>query len=233
MYRTISRVFAIALLFLSWNTVFPLGNPFPSAGISSASSDQDVQLRELLEDLGTKNGITFTIEEALLKGGAMDRIRSFRHRLPPAGTDLKALLDDLSRSVPNFTWQNDPNNPKIIHIVDGHLLRRPGYALGRVIDDIDFSGTVIELVDAIASKSIPVSAGGPASTDDVASMDGVTRVQIKGKSLKVRDALSDFVPLEGRRGHILWFAITYVDGSDQTTYVRFQGAPPTTPAPKE
>ncbi len=67
MYRTISRVFAIALLFLSWNTVFPSGNPFPSAGISSASSDQDVQLRELLEDLGTKNGITFTIEEAFTR----------------------------------------------------------------------------------------------------------------------------------------------------------------------
>jgi hypothetical protein len=224
MYRTISRVFVVALLLLCWSTIFTPRNPGPSAGLSFVSSDQGVQLRELLEGLGTKNGIKFTIEEALLNDRVADRIRSFRLRTPPGGTDPKAVLDELSRSVPNFTWQSDPNNRKIIHIVDIHLLRRPGYALDLVIDDINFSGTVIDLVDAIASKGIPVSAGGPASTGDLASMDGVTKVQVKGKGLKVRDVLSDYIPVEGR-SPILWFAETSMDGPDPTTYVRFQGAP--------
>jgi hypothetical protein len=162
----------------------------------------------------------------------MDRIRSFRHRTLPDGTGLKAVLDDLSQSVPNFTWHNDPSNPKVIHIVDDHLLRRQGYALDRVIDEIDFSGTVLELVDAIAAKGIPVSATGPVGTDDLLSMDGVTRVQVKGKGLRVRDALSDFVPLDGR-GPILWTAETHVDGSDQTTYIRYRGAPPRNSTPKQ
>ena len=104
--------------------------------------------------------------------------------------------------------------------------------MDRVIDDIDFSGTVIELVDAIASKGILVSAGGPVGTDDLLSMDGVTRVQVKGKGLKVRDVLSDFVSLEGR-GPILWTAETHVDGSDQTSYIRFRGAPLRNPTPSK
>jgi hypothetical protein len=186
----------------------------------------------LLTNLGMKNSVTFTIEEALLKGGAMDHIRSFRHQNPPDGTGLKAVLDDLSQSVPNFTWHGDLTNPKVIHIVDDHLVRRQGYALDRLINDIDFSGTVLELVDAIAAKGIPVSATGPVGTDDLLSMDAVTRVKVKGKGLTVRDALSNFVPFDGR-GPILWTAETHVDGSDQTSYIRFRGAPPRKPTPKQ
>jgi len=215
----------------SWLAVLSVHSTLTrSTGPHPVSNEDQVQLRQLLADVGIKSGVTFTIEEAFLQGKAMDPIRSFRHRMPPEGTDLKVALDDLSRSVPNFTWQSDPNNPKIIHITDDRLLHRRGYALDRVIDDIDFSGTVIELVNAISSKGIAVSAGGPASTEDLITMDGVTRVQVKGKGLRVRDALSDFIPLEGR-GPILWFAVTDVDASNQTTYVRFQGVPPRKPAP--
>lgn len=230
MYRKLYKPFAIATLVFSWNLVFLSGKPGRTGALFSASGDDEVQVRQLLAEVGSKNGVTFTIEEALLKGGAMDHIRSSRHRTPPEGTGLKAVLDDLSQSVPNFTWYGDPNNPKIIHIVDDHLLRRQGYALDRVIDEIDFSGTVIELVDAIGSKGIPVSAGGPMGTDDLLSLDGVTRVQVKGKGLRVRDVLSDFVSLDGR-GPILWTAETHVDGLDQTSYIRFRGASLRKPTP--
>jgi hypothetical protein len=232
MYHKASKPFAIATLLLFCNVVFSSGKLGRTGASSSASSDDEVQVRQVLADVGAKNGVTFTIEEALLKGGAMDRIRSFRHRTLPDGTGLKAVLDDLSQSVPNFTWHNDTSNPKVIHIVDDHLLRRQGYPLDRVIDEIDFSGTVLELVDAIAAKEIPVSATGPVGTDDLLSMDGVTRIQVKGKGLRVRDALSDFVPLDGR-GPILWTAETHVDGSDQTTYIRYRGAPPRSSTPKQ
>lgn len=201
------------------------GTPTTSICPLASNDGDEVQVRKLLADVGTKNGVTFTIEEALLKGGASDRIRSFRHLTPPEGSSLKAVLDDLSQSVANLTWYVDSNNPKIIHVLDDRLLHHQGYALDRVLDDIDFSGTVIELIDRIASQGISVSSGGPASSDDLLSMDGVTKVQARGKGLRVRDVLSDFVPLEGR-GPILWFSVTHLDGGDQTTYVRFQGAPP-------
>jgi hypothetical protein len=220
---------AIATLFLSWNFVFLSGEHGQKG---TASDNDEVQVRQLLADAGTKNGVTFTIEEAVLEDRATGRIRGFRHRTPPNDMDLKDVLDDLSQSVPNFTWYGDHNNPKVIHIVDDHLLQRKGYALDRVINDIDFSGTVIELVDAIAAKGIPVSAGGAVGTEDLLSLDGLTRLQVKGKGLKVRDALSDFVPLDGR-GPILWTAETWVEGTNPTTHILYAGAPPQTPPPSK
>jgi hypothetical protein len=232
MYRILYKSSAMATLLLSWTLVFPFGEPSRAGSPLYVPDEEEVQIRQVLADVAAKNGVTFTIEEATLRGGAMDHLRSFRHRRPPEDRGIKAVLDDLSHSVPNFTWSSDSSNPKIIHITDDRLLRLQGYALDRVIDDIDFSGTVIGLVDAIASKGIPVSAVGPMGTDDLFSMDGVTRVQVKGKGLKVRDALSDFVPLEGR-GPILWTAETRVDGSDQTSYIRFRGAPSRKPTPSQ
>lgn len=227
-----SRPFVIGALLIWWAGGFVSGESTTRTGSMVTFDDEDVQVRQLLADVGTKNGVTFTIEEALVKGGPMDHLRSSRHRTPPEGMSVKAVLDDLSQSVPHFTWYTDPNNSKIIHIVDDHLLHRPGYALDRVIDDMDFSGTVMELVDAIAAKGIPMSSAGPASTEDLLLTDGITRAQVKGKSLRVRDALSDFVPLEGR-GPILWIAETRVDGSDQTSYVRFRGGPLGKQPPKQ
>lgn len=214
----------IVVVVMSSTLLLASGTSKPNICPFASTDNEELQVRQLLADAGAKNGVTFTIEEGLLKGGASDRIRSFRHHTLPEGTSLKAVLDDLSQSVPNFTWYTDPNNPKIIHIVDDHLLRRPGYALDRVINDIDLSGTVVELVDAIAAKGVPISAVGPMGSQDVMFTDFSTRVQVKGKGLKVRDALTDFVTLEGR-GPILWFSETHLDGPDQTTYVRFQGAP--------
>ena len=227
-----SGLFVIGAFFIWWAGGFVSGDSTTKMCLLVASDDEDVQVSQLLVDMGAKNSVTFTIEEALLKGGPMDHLRSSRHRTPPEGTTVKVVLDELSQSVPHFTWYTDPNNPKIIHILDDRLLHRQGYALDRVIDDIDFSGTVMELVDTIAAKGIPVSSAGPASTEDLLLTDGITRAQVKGKGLRVRDALSDFVPLEGR-GPILWIAETRVDGSDQTSYIRFRGGPLGKQPPKQ
>lgn len=231
MPRRLHRLLMIAVVPLLCSLLFPWSESGRMAATLAAQNNDEVQVRQLLADVGTKNGVTFTIEEALVKGGAMDRIRSFRHRPPPEGTSVKAALDELSQSVPNFAWYNDPNS-RIIHILDDRLLRRPGYALDQTIDDIDFSGTVAELVGQIASKGIPVSAGGPVATEDLMFIDFSTTVQVRAKGLKVRDGLSDFVSLAGR-GPILWNAETYIDGTDQTTYIRFRGGPARKPTPSQ
>jgi hypothetical protein len=101
-----------------------------------------------------------------------------------------------------------------------------------VIKELDFSGKVNRLVDAIAAKGIPVSSLGGADVVDAMVTDYKTEVQVKGTDLRVRDALTDFVPLEGR-GPILWVAETRLEGSDQTSYIRFRGAPPRKPTPSE
>jgi hypothetical protein len=228
MYKPI----VLSSLILLSNAILFSRNPRPTIVPIVASAGADVQVRELLADLGKKYDVTFTIEEAILKDHVMGRIRGSRQRSPDEDIDLKATLENLSQTVPSFTWQTDANNPKIIHIIDEHLLHRNGYALDRKIDGIDFTGTVGALVDAIAAKGIPVSSAGVFDSHELMFTDFNSSVEVKGKNLSVRDALSDFVPLGGR-GRILWFAETHVDGTDATTYVRFQGAPPKTPAPND
>jgi hypothetical protein len=228
MYRLI--VLSV-LIFLS-NAAFTSRNICRPTSSVYASTDGDVLLRDLLADLGKQYDVTFTLEEAVLEDRATGRIRGFRHRPLNEDADLKTALENLSRTVPNFTWQTDVNNPKIIHIIDDHLLHRNGYALDRKIDVIDFTGTVGGLVDTIAARGIPVSSVGAFDSQELMFTDFNSNVQVNGKNLTARDALSDFISLEGR-GRILWFAETHVEGSDPTTYVRFQGAPPKFPAPKK
>ena len=231
MHRKQYHLLVVATLFILFGLSLS-GFQFDQTDTELPAQSKGVQVRELLSEEGVKSGTTFTIEEAILKGGKLDRIRSFRRPTPPAGTHLTALLDDLSQSIPNFTWYADPNNPKIIHVVDSQLLHWKGYALDRNIDEIHFTGTVSGLVEAIAAKGVPVSAVGTFDTQALAFTDFASKVQVDGTNLKVRDALSDFIPLRGR-GPILWFAETHIDGSDTTSYIRFQGAPPRTRTPSQ
>lgn len=224
MYREASKFFAIGTVYLLLGAIFLYGKPNPASDHFVQSADDAVSLQDLLTDLGVKNGVTFTVEEAVLKDGLMGTMRNSAHRRIPEGSALNAALDELSQSVAHFTWHADASNPKIIHIIDEHLLRRRGYALDMVIGELDFAGTVNRLVDAIAAKGVPVSSLGGADVGDAMVTDYKTIVQVKGKGLTVREALTDFVPLDGR-GPILWLAQTRIEGPDQTTYVRFRGAP--------
>jgi len=200
-------------------------------GAASSTRDHDITLIEVLVDLGTRSGVTFTIEEAVAKDGVMDHLRHFKNGTLSKGSELKPALDFLVQTVPNFSYRSDPHNPKIIHIIDDRLIRRPGYALDQVVDNLEFSGRVGELVDAIARKGVPISSMGPFDASELMFTDFRSTLQLKGTGLVVRDILSDFISLTGR-GPILWFAQTALEGSDTTTYVRFQGAPSENHVPK-
>ena len=102
--------------------------------------------------------------------------------------------------------------------MDARLAQQKGYALESLIKRIVFTGKVNDLPSEIGRHGIPVSL--PPIMDIRAYPDHTTTVQVKGEDLKVRDALSNFIPLEERRGRILWIASTKL-GQGEMTYVYY------------
>lgn len=188
--------------------------------MASPKDDNAVRLADALNDIGTTYGYFFTLEELFNDGGQINRIESQRIERLTKGSGVKQELDEVVRLIPEVTYKIDEDNPKIIHLMDARLAKTNGYALDGRIKNIDFSGTVFELVDAIASQGIRVSSKGMMSVQDLSSTDLRTEVVVKGEGLSVRRALSGFLPLEGRSNRILWIARTKLD-PDPTSYIRF------------
>jgi hypothetical protein len=93
-----------------------------------------------------------------------------------------------------------------------------------VIPSIDYNGPAYELADAIGKLGISISS--PRSGPPIGALevwDHVSVVHVKGERLKVRDALSDFLPLD-RQGNILWVATTKF-GPGETSYIAIHGSP--------
>jgi hypothetical protein len=138
---------------------------------------------------------------------------------PPS---LVQELESLKKDVPNLTYELGQANSRIVHIIDSRLSRQKDYAMDRVIPSFDFDGTVDRLADGLAKQGVPISPFSFRISVDPAE-DRVTVVHIKAKNLQVRDALSDFIPLD-RQNKILWVARTRL-GPGETSYVGFQGGP--------
>lgn len=186
----------------------------------SPQDNQAVQVSAALNDIGATYGYFFTLEESFHEGGQINRIESQKIERLTRGSGVKQELDELVRLIPEVTYKIDEDNPKIVHLIDARLADTKGYALDDWIKKIDFSGTVFELVDAIAKQGIRVSSSGMMSTQDLSSTDLRTHVVVKGEGLSVRKALSGFIPLEGRSNRILWVARTKL-GPEGTSYIRF------------
>jgi len=102
--------------------------------------------------------------------------------------------------------------------MDARLAQQKEYGLESAIRSIDFTGKVNELPSEIGKQGIPLS---PLSiTFRFEQADYSTEVHVRGEELKVRDALSNFVPLQGRTKRILWIARTKL-GQGEVTYVYY------------
>jgi hypothetical protein len=216
---------AICCLLVFWISLSVPSTFRANQGATSGAQDSDIAVQELLVDLGKKNGVVFTVEEAVLDEGDPARIRFFRMHERPKGEDLKTALDEMARSAPTFTWYRDGQNARIIHIIDNALLSRKNYSMDRIVDTVDFTGTVSGLVDALAAKGVPVSSLGSFDSSEFMFTDFRSLVSVRAKDAAVRDLLTDYVSLEGR-GAILWVSETRLSGPDLKTYVRYRGAPP-------
>jgi hypothetical protein len=185
---------------------------------------ESVTLGEALADLGQSNHCFFTIEYARKDGDLTGwALMATKVQKPRRNSSLWKELERLRHKLPNFTYTLNQGNYRIIHIVDGRLADLQGYGLERVIDQIDFSGTVFDLVEKIGKKGIPVSPRGPMNVEEGWLVDHSSNVQVKGERLRVRDALSNFISLEGR-GPFLWIAQTKL-APGAITFVRFWGHP--------
>jgi len=193
-----------------------------STRASFAQQDKVASLYYYLDRLGTEYDCYFTIEASWKEGEVTKWMESYRLERQVKKDTVYAELETLSKTVPHFTYTVDSKNPKIIHVTDARLLNKMDYALERTLEHINFTGTLPDLVKLIGQQEIPVSAELAIFTSDYRPRDHETKVEVKGESIKVKEALTDFITLTGR-GRVLWVARTKLAQS-ATTFIEFYGA---------
>lgn len=186
--------------------------------LTQSSENPARPLPAYLVMLGYEYDRFFTIEEAWESDNPKSIQNHWLQR--PAETGLQQELDRMVEIVPDFAYAIDQTNPRIIHVMDKRLAQQKGYALEAVTGHIDFKGKVKDLPAELHKQGIPISYPDYISLGGGETKDFTTVVHVTGEGLKVRDALSNFIPLDGRKGKILWVARTQL-GQGQDTSVNF------------
>jgi hypothetical protein len=191
---------------------------------SSKNQPSPLPLVDYLARLGEEYDFFFTVELASKVTESNSGISShWIQRLPEK--DVQRDLERLRQDITNFAYEVDRSNPRIIHVMDARLKQHKGYALESIIKDINFTGRVNDLPAEIGKQGIPI--GPPLLMSFNEARDHTTVLELKGVGLKVRDALSHFVPLEKRRGRILWIASTGINQGDMSyVYYPYPGPQP-------
>lgn len=162
---------------------------------------------DVLRDIGINNNRIFTLEEVQSSGDLLGQMRTYRLPHPSAKADFVKALDYLSRNVPNFSYEIDKKNARIVHIMDRRLAQQQEYALDKIVNDIDFTASASSLMSAISAKVNLILWMQLAASDDLLAIDLNEKVDLKASGLKVRDALSEILPLP-KQGGLLWIAET-------------------------
>lgn len=192
-------------------------------GVNSmpAAAEKRIALLDLLSELSETQNYFFTIEQASKEGESMNWLEAVL--VPKNSKEAPVLqqLEELKRTVPNFTFEINEKNPQIIHVIDVRLAQQKEYGLNKDLANIDFEGKTRDLVTAINNKGVAISPQNSFSVGIPMLVDLTTIVHVKGENLKVRDALTNFIPLREYNG-IIWTATTKL-GSGQTTFINFRG----------
>lgn len=207
----------VSIVFLQTQRAKPMDN-------SSSNQPGPLPLLDYLAELGKQYDYFFTLELASKVAEANDGLSSQWIQKVPQ-TDLQRELEQLRQDVSNFAYEVDTLNPRIIHVMDARLKQHRGYALESILKDINFTGRANDLPAEIGKQGIPI--GPPLLMSFNEARDRTTVLQVKGVGLKVRDALSHFVPLEKRRSRILWIARTRLNQGDISyVYYPYPGQQP-------
>jgi hypothetical protein len=183
--------------------------------------DRPMSLTEILVGLGVKHGRFFTLEEAWKDGESDNWMEVYNVQWHEQNKDIVQDLEKLRQVVPNFAYRMDRTKPQIIHISDSRLTKLKGYGVEDSIKRINFTGIGFDLVNEIGQQGIPISSRGPLSPEEMLGIDHSTRFHADGKGLKVRDALSNYIPVKGR-APIIWIARTRLERGEKT-YIRYIG----------
>jgi len=215
-------VWKFAALFVLGILSFPsLGSVSPvcQEGTSADTKEPRIALANALPRLGQACGCFFTIEEAWRSGESTRSIETadvperILHQSPQQAMDLMTAM------VPNFTYVLDKVDSRIIHIKDKRLAEIQNYGLDQTIGPFEFQGDLFGLIDAIAKLGVPITPTRQFGTHELA--DNASQIRVKGGSMQVRAALSNFIPLEQKRSKVLWIARTGLDNKPVTTQVYF------------
>lgn len=185
---------------------------------SSRDQANPLPLIDYLGKLGEEYDYFFTVEVAAADTSGEKALVSHWVQRRPGTKDLQQELERLRQDISNFSYEVDKSNPRIIHVMDVRLEQFNGYALERIIPEITFTGKVNDLPAEIGKQGIPIAP--PLLMSFNETRDTTTVLEVKGVGLKVRDALSDFLPLEKRRTRILWIASTRIN-QEGISYVNY------------
>ncbi len=202
------RLTILVLIFVLETVATPYLQTWRTKAVAQDPETQSKPLTWILADLGRNYDCFFTIEDGAQEDEPGNRLEAEWTRRTLANVGLAKELERLRQTVPNFSYEFNPANSRIMHIIDARLKQQKGYALDRTIDSLDFTGKVNELPDAIGKQGIPIALPTWQSTHE--QRDGSTILQVKGGGLTVRDALSNFISLDGRAS-ILWIARTKLE----------------------
>jgi hypothetical protein len=153
----------------------------------------------------------------------------------PSVTNVNLLISKLRHDLPGCLVMQSKNNPRILHIIEAPLTKLKDYALEKKVD-ITYSGILGSGTGPGLGLGPGVSQGlalelskkldgiGPRTRGDntTAFEDTLTKVNVKAKNEKVRDILTDCVPLTNY-GSFLWIAETVKVGAKTETIVQYFG----------
>jgi hypothetical protein len=146
--------------------------------LSAAASGQKITLPILLGRLGKNCDCVFTIEEAWTDGEASNEMEATFLREPVPLDSPNQVMKQLTKIVPNFTYEVDNIDSRIIRIKDKRLAQVKGYVLDQEMGPFEFQGPLLKLVEAIASTGVPIrpTYGGLIGEE----IDRHTKVSVKG-----------------------------------------------------
>ncbi len=174
-----------------------------------------VSVEDYLLKLGEQYDVYFTVETAWQAGEPMNWMEQYWVTQLSTKEGIQRHLEMLKETVPHFTYTFNAANPKIIHIKDARLAEQPAYGMDGVLKSINYKGSWMGLVNVLSGRGIKVSAAGVIWIGDPRPRDFSTEVQVTGQNITARDAVTNFIQLEGRR-HILWSSTIKLSPREQS-----------------
>ena len=205
----------------------------PSAGVAQHADRTPTPQKEYWQSYvrlaGERLGCHFTLEMFYPPKFGSEPIYRLFIDDDPNVKSVDALLKKLSKDVKPMAFVRCVDNPSVIHVIDKRLLGLKGYAIEKKVT-VKYRGTVdmltAELYKLLGKRINRKGIGGMRDVFD----DHVTVVSVNAKDRRVREVLTDCLPLKGYHT-VLWRAETRtVDGKPYTT-VQYFGAKGHVPFP--
>jgi hypothetical protein len=163
-------------------------------------------LEDYLLKLGEQYDFYFTVETGWQVPEHMNWMEQYSVRQFSTEESIQRHLEMLKETVPHFTYSFDYANRKVIQIKDARLAQQPAYGMDGMLKSINYKGSWMGLVNTLGER-IKVSAMGVVWIGDPRARDYSTQVHVKARNITGRDAITNFIQLQGRR-RILWLSQT-------------------------